>query len=249
MREQLFLTIDKVYHTIGQPLDNGEVCGGDSVNWMGHFIYLSQATTWPISKYADVFECKAHPGHWVRHPDPNQLASYCNGQWDGNLSRDQMTGILCAVGKAKAYRILWRIFWEHLKRGLIFANNTVKNGQDPYKNMSRKIPDITFMEIWALYVRGFAPFTWLLYPLLCIFDLHLFISSIFESREKDSDVISHLIKLIFACERMPTPFSWLARKITSKDRIWKKLNEYWCKGRGNCGMVALYKLKVEKYFI
>lgn len=87
----------------------------------------------------------------VRHPD----ASKWWGQPD-RFSRDQLIPVLCwAILQDKSDRsLVKKVFISHLKRGLLFAWNSRKNGEidTPWK-----MPDITALEIWGLWLRVFKP--------------------------------------------------------------------------------------------
>jgi len=247
--------------------------GGDSLNWTAHYLYLKESDfrnekyeylpdTHLLNEYINHFESKEYPGLYVRHPNPWQskhgFASYCEGNWKGVESRDQKTGKLCLFVKAKAKKELKRCLIQHLKRGMIFANNTIHNGDDPtdydkdyaYRNSTKlkrhKLPDITGPDVWALYIRGFRAY-WL-YPLLCVFDLHLLIGAISVGFSKDTDIISHVLKVITARDVMPTPFGWLASKVSTALDINIKLQKYWSGWRRQPGMYELYVPKVKEYW-
>jgi len=242
---------------IGQPDHRypSGIEGGDSMNWMGHYNYL---TDYPnVINYTDNFESKQYPGLYVRHPNPAQskhgFASYCEGNWRGVESRDQMTGKLCFFVKAKAYQPLKRSLVKHCKRGMIFANNTIHNGINPLDygpssilKLSFKLPDITLFDIWALYIRGFR--FWALYPLLILFDLQLLVTACIKYFSSDNDIISFVLKVITARETMPTPLGWLASKISSSKAILNKLSSYWTGWRQQPGMYDLYISYVKRYW-
>ena len=250
---------------IGQPKHGfpDGVEGGDSLNWQAHYLYFSKeipfrnklcAANW----YNLQFESKDHKGLYVRHPNPKAskfgFASYCEGNWRGVESRDQMTGKLCFFAKAKAKRALWRSFREHCKRGLIFANNTIHNGDNPsdYDKTKwsgyakrHKLPDLTLFDIWAIYIRGFR--AWYLYPLLPLLDLHLLAGAIIVALKNNNDIISFIIKIILSREVVPTPISWVASKILSKKNIKIRLLSYWGGWRKQPDMYKIYIPLIEKY--
>lgn len=252
---------------VGQPKHGfpDSIEGGDSLNWTAHKLFLRPRYSHsPALWLIDQFESKKYPGLWVRHPDPkatkNGFGSYCEGNFRGCESRDQMTGKLCLLVAQGAKGALWRSFREHLKRGLLFANNTIHNGDDPKKlkfslyklffgqkgENYYKLPDVTGPDIWSLYIRGFRARA--LYPLLLIFDAQLLLTAVLHYFKKDSDIISHVIKVLTAQEIFPTPLGWLATKVTSQDHVLIKLMKYWCGWRQQPGMYKLYVPWIEKYW-
>lgn len=259
------------YGIIGQPNKDrypAGIEGGDSLNWQGHWWYLSdQVRSSDIYDYVNHFENKRHPGLYVRHPNPQASdygwASWCEGNWRGVESRDQMTGKLCYFAKAKATKPLLCCLWQHVKRGLLFANNTIHNGDNPsdytgallvHGDLSYtkkrpkkkyKLPDLTLFDIWALYIRGLR--LWPLYPLFLIFDLQLVAGALIKNQSYDRDVISFTLKLITAQEIIRTPVSWFAMKILDKNRLLHNMHVYWCGWRDQCGMYDLYRDKLIEY--
>ena len=252
---------------IGQIQHGGWVEGGDSLNWMGHYIALSEDPDWPISKYIYTFE--VGDGEWVRHPYKNEsgpsYSHFSNGVYDGNASRDQMTGAIMALSINRQYRALYRIIIAQLKRMIFFCNNTVQNGVDPWVNFKerpgfvhfvgcmlglvkgRKFPDIIFLDVWSMIVRGFYPYSIILYPLLLVFDLHILINSVVVRLQKNDDIISHIAKCFVASKVMPTPLSWLANRVNSGDQLERKLRSYWCGWRDNCDFIPLYTKWMNKH--
>ncbi len=243
--------------------------GGDSMNWTGHFYSLTDFKSngmvgaidqWDcLELYIENFESKEHPGLYVRHPNVAQSrygwASYCDGNWRGVESRDQMTGKLCFFTEAEAKGALWRCFKQHLKRGLVFANNTIHNGDDPndYKYANtwkltkvRKFPDLTLFDIWALYIRGFR--AWYLYLFLILFDFHLLGSVISKKLNGDTDVISLFLKQLTSRKIMSTPIGWLACQVISGEEMKRRLKVYWCGWRKQPGMYKLCVPMVDRYW-
>lgn len=214
---------------ICQPQRDGTLEGGDSVNWMGHALFVGALRGWSIERYCSTFEVR--PGVWVRHPIPSRSmwgwASYEDGVWNGCVSRDQMTGILCCLLKFDHRDALKSLFVEHCKRFLLFATNTIKNGQDP-KTITRKCPDLTGPDVWALYVRGLMRPSLIKELLLCVLDLHLLAAAIMFRRSPRTDVLSFVIKLAAADLVDSSPVSRYALSITSRESVIDSLREYWC---------------------
>lgn len=236
---------------IGQIQPEGWVEGGDSACWMGHWLFLNNGIDLEglyvknTSDYIKFFEVK--PGAYVRHPIPshtyNGFGAYYKDAWHGCISRDQFTGILAALVIGKQYGAMRRVVWHHLKRLMLFSYNNIPNGNDP-SNFKWKIGDLTFFDIWATEIRGLGPVaSFLLYPLLMVFDLHILLSTICTNFEPDSenDVINHTAKLMIARKYFPTPLSLLAWKIADKEGLLRKLKSYFCGWRQNCEFLPLYE--------
>lgn len=214
---------------ICQPQRDGSLEGGDSVNWMGHALFVGALRGWSIERYCSTFEVR--PGVWVRHPIPSRSmwgwASYEDGVWDGCVSRDQMTGILCCLLKFDHKPALRSLFIEHCKRFLLFATNTIKNGQDP-RTLTRKCPDLTGPDIWSLYVRGLMGPSMIKSALLNLLDLHLLFAALLFRRNPRTDALSFVIKLAAADLVDSTFVSRLASSITDGDTVVSALRDYWC---------------------
>lgn len=238
---------------VGQPKQGypDGIEGGDSLNWQGHYYFLRNFPNKRLlaAAYVADFESPRFPGLYVRHPNPKAtkhgFGAYCEGNFRGCESRDQMTGKLCFLSLVGPSKALLRTFKQHLCRGLLFANNTIRNGEDP-RNHRPKLPDLTGPDIWSLYIRGFR--LWPLYPLLIIFDLHLFLTAVLQNFKKDPDIISHVIKVLTAQTILPTPLGWLAAKVLSQEHVLTKLLKYWGGFRQQPGMYQLYVPWIKKYW-
>lgn len=230
---------------IGQIQPGNWIEGGDSACWMGHYIYL----TGDAFPYVKTFE-KGFGGY-VRHPNiyatPYGFGAYYKNPWNGCISRDQLTGVLLALIKQKEYSAMIRLMLNHSLRLGWFAYNTIHNGTDP-KTSKYKRPDITFMDIWAMELRGFGKFSWIFYPLLCVLDLHLLLGAIYDKYfdNEDPDVINFIGRVILSREQVPTPTSWLATKFISKANIIERLKTYWCTWRANPEFVPLFEKKLNE---
>lgn len=243
------------YGIIGQIQEGGWVEGGDSACWMGHWLYLNGGkcpdTDWDTAKYIKNFEVSfgAYVRHPYYHPIHNRFGSYYRNPWDGIISRDQYHGVLAALIVGKHYKALFRAFLHHGAWLWLFTYNTRINGQNPWNGEAKwKWPDLTLFDIWALYIRGSGWLGYLLYPLLCIFDIHLLLSTLVVNAEpvKKDDVINHTLKLIISKDRLPTPISWLALKLLNKEKLIEKLKVYWCNWRDNCDFVPLYEKRIKE---
>lgn len=240
---------------IGQIISPGRVEGGDSVNWMGHWLYLSNSeattTNWTIERYIKTFETS--PGAWVRHPDPDMsyygFAAYYKNPWNGVLSRDQLTGILAALMKSKSIKPIARLLLHHALRGFLFAYNTIKNGVDP-KTAKYRVPDLTLFDIWAMELRAVgAVWTWLrpiFNPILTVLDLHMLLNTIHVNYfDDDIDAISFAAKLITSIEHNPTVTSKITFWLCDKQSLLNKIQKYWCGWRDSCDMYPLYERKLK----
>ena len=236
-------TIDK-YGSIGQISPDGTIDGGDSVNWEGHRSYLSNDRlygTMGILTYQEFFS----EFGYVRHPESAPTASYYKNPWNGNISRDQLTGILCYHIKYTNDLEALKIILHHGAWLWLFAYNTVRNGDTTFK---WKWPDVTLFDIWALELRMFGKLSWIFWPILNILDIHNLLNTISFNwiEPEDEDSISFAIKTIACREHIPTITSWITWKILKKDKLLRLVKSYWCNWRRNCGMYDLYEKKVKE---
>lgn len=242
------------YGIIGQVQPEGWIEGGDSVCWMGHWLYLNGGvdpegkTVTNVDSFIKFFEVSF--GAYVRHPDPemtyNGFGAHYANPWNGCITRDQLTGILAALVVGKKYTAMLRLIVHHMAWLMLFSYANIKNGRDP-KIAPWKLGDPTVFDIWATQIRGLGPVAWLLWPLLCILDLHILISTVWTNYEPDTenDVINHTAKLMIAKEHKPTPLSWLAWKLCDKKGLLRKLKLYWAGWRANPEYVELYEKKFK----
>lgn len=222
---------------LGQKEANGKFGGGDSLSWHGGLTMLGASTR-------NFFRIFGLPnGGLRRHPNEGYSAYY-KGPYDGRITRDQLSGALAAIVSQRDSQALWLVFKHHMYWLLLFSYSTRPNG-----SMGKwKWPDITFFNVWQLYVRGlinrFPILKWPLFPALCGLDVHLVLDSLVMRYNDDSHIISHLNRLLPAVENTPTPISWLAFKLLPNSFIRDNLDRYWCGWRDNCFMVGLYMKKI-----
>lgn len=243
------------YMIIGQqdyPVEhNNGIDGGDSINRMGHYHFLIEAnkeigndiaeredlpsrTKCDYEEQLNLFECPKSKGNYRRHPEVTKfgIAYYCNGTYDGVMSRDQSIPLVISLAFMGMYKRLGMYFLRHLMRGLLFTTNTRQNA---LSLKTKKLPDFTGPEFWALYIRSNPITAILLYPLLCLFDIETLIGAIVrrlqplksKSGKINDDVINHLTVSIYGAMRFPTPIMWLANKINNYDDLLEKL-KYYC---------------------
>lgn len=235
------------YGIIGQIQPDGSVEGGDSACWNGHWVYLNSANgSFP---YVKIFEVGF--GGYCRHPHPEQtyqgFGAYYKNPWNGCMSRDQLTGTLLALIKQQEHMAMLRLFLQHACRLWLFTYNTIPNGSNP-KTAGWKLPDLTVMDFWATALRGFGKASWLLWPLLCVLDVHLLLSAIYDKYfdQKEPDCINFIGKLLVAREYVPTPVSWLATKFVNKANLLERLTAYWCTWRDNPEFLPAFDKKLTE---
>lgn len=230
----------------GQIQSDGSIEGGDSVNWLGHLIFLGggeDSNNWTAERYVDLFEAKF--GGWVRHFDPaqteNEFGAFYGGPYDGVISRDQLTGILGALIAGKQRLAAVRLILNHALRLFLFSYNTIVNGDDP-KTADRKWPDFTGPDIWAMMIRALGPAGVVLYPLLVVLDLHLLGNVLINKFYKNEDPISFAMKCMATFNYLPTPVGYLAKRLLNKEKLTKELFNYWeYSFRDMKGIAPLYK--------
>lgn len=201
--------------------------GGDSCAYGFAIFYACAVLHKPLgvnlgqtqNSYAKALE--KEPGRYCRHPDPTKWYSRIN-----TFSRDQMTPLLVYLGLLGFRLRLSRLFIAHLKRLLLFAWNTRQNNSYPGQATYRwKLPDITGPDIWALYIRGFH--SRLLYPLLLLFDIQTLIGVLLYrfGVVKTTLQMNQVLIVDFSNRVMPTPVSWLAKKVYGIDAPIKALED------------------------
>lgn len=170
--------------------------------------------------------------------------------WTGQndvMSRDQWIPNVIACGSMSLRSQLNYLLLGHLCRGLLFTTNTCADeyitGQP---GGEWKIPDLTVLSSWGLYIRAYV--AWYLYPLLLIFDLEILVNSfiiVWQSHydPTETDVINQLNKLIQAKRYLPTPVSWLAAKVLKYDKRGMQtcLDEYFSPSLNAPALNLVYK--------
>ena len=226
---------------IGQIQTDGSVEGGDSACWMGHWTYL----TGESFEYEKFFSVGF--GAYVRHPQPKRtyfgFGAYYAHPWDGVISRDQLTGVIAGLIAEKNRLAVLKIIIHHMAWLFLFTYNTRKNGLDP-KEADWKWPDFTFMDIWAIELRGLGAFAWVFFPALCIFDLFLLAKVLWHRWRISSDPINFTMKVLIGYEQAPSPISWLAFKLLNRPKLIKELENYWCGWRDGCDILPYYERKL-----
>lgn len=134
------------------------------------------------------------PGFFWRHPNKDQWWSRTE-----DFSRDQQDALVIALGAFKEMGPLRRLYRERRKRFFRYQNK-----------------DVPTLQAFGVWIRAFQEE--LLYPVLWLTDLGLLINAVFiwasaRKNPDDTDDINHIMRLAQAYYFMPTPVSWLARKL------------------------------------
>jgi hypothetical protein len=179
------------------------------------------------------------PGNYVRHPDASKWYSdsqnlskwYKPWTWNSRYSRDQLIPNLLAMHALNLKDKFRHQFLAHLKRGLLFTNNTrnnhvYMNKEEHFQKVPHvewkpgwKLPDITGPTIWGFYIRStkFPIFN----ILLLLLDLEILINAILKlyisyKDPNDADDLNFILTLLFTKEFKPTLISKLSIFIYSK---------------------------------
>ena len=172
------------------------------------------------------------PATYVRHPYQPDFRSDPN-----HFSRDQQRPMVIAMGLYGMRGALTRLFNKHMSRFGKYQNN-----------------DIIGPSHFGEYIRAFN--NKLMYPLLFVTDLGLLIQSVVTvitttNNPNDVDDNNHILSLLQAQEVMPTPISYLARKIYKTFRSNggpQAAMEYYhrVESGGNPEMAELFKPLIER---
>lgn len=135
------------------------------------------------------------------------------------MSRDQVMSNIVALGlvekQARGSRLL-KVFLSNLSRLMLFTTNIYPN--KPAKWYQVKLPDFTFFETWAAYIRAFEKP--MLKPLLYLFDLSLLVNAMITVRKAKnpefSDELTFQASLIQSQLSMPTFLSKMAVRVYNK---------------------------------
>lgn len=204
------------------------------------------------------------PGQFVRGPAP--------GWWNNplNFSRDQTRALVMAMGVYKKKGALKANFFSLIKNFGLYPNiypNWVKPGDSGYV---KKFPDIASPEHYSEYIRAFysSGNNWMLalYPLVLLGDLFKLLGTLIAVFYTDrdptqADDLNSIMSLLQAYKYLPTPLSWLSRKIYAKFRPVIPNNQGITDGPNSAmatyfggpnsikPMVDLYKSLIDAYII
>ncbi len=203
--------------------------GGDTLNRMSHWAIAKYLTGDDVELY---FLYKVnrylHNGRGVfrRHPDPEMWYS----DWDRG-TRDQLTPLVIACGFLRCKPLLFllrrQLFKNWFMTVKLWPRNVWKD-KDEHKRRAahfRVWSNDTFRDVLIshipLHIRAHR--AWYFYPLLMLFDLELLGGSLIKAvfgrwnkRARSGDDGNFIARTLQAKEVLPTPFSWLARKIYKK---------------------------------
>lgn len=254
------------YGIIGQIQNDGSVEGGDAVTFNGHWLYLNNgvdpdgSTVKNVEDFVNFFEVSF--GGYVRHPKKemtfNGFGAHYKNPWNGCISRDQLTGILCALVAGRHWKAMLRVMGHSALSGFLLTYNNIINGRDPEKmeyNLKKyfynprnenvyKFPDPMGPDMWATMLRGFGKFSWIFWPVLNILDIHTLLNTIHHRYDDNDDVISFAGKYMVSRSHVPTITSWLTSKILNRKKLLADLKEYWCGWRDNCDFYDRYEQKI-----
>lgn len=179
-----------------------------------------------------------HKDHYARSSDTTK--------WYGDMeytSRDQLAIAMAACAACGIRSHLFKMF-GFLVRNWGFHANIYRNGI-PKSEQTPKIPDVISPEEIAAVVRGLPKvYGYLLYPFLLFLDLSMLFMVVwgrnFKPWDADNMLLSHLV---LADMKLPTPISWVAKKIYGTKRldVLSKLRAY--HHPDNNGIPPLYKLQ------
>ena len=221
---------------VGQPYKGGFE-GGDSASWTGIYNYFTKRKGWSYSKFFQVGF-----GSYVRHPIKdstyNKYGSYYKHPYDGNMNRDQLTGVTAGlINDGKLWQKI-KFTLHNCTRLFLFAYNTRQNGIDPKKG-PWKLPDLLDPLYWGMHIRMYRFIAIIINPVLEILDLHLLVSTLIVNKTSKDDCNNYLVRLHTARTISPTNVSALCVKLLDKKHLNGRLFEYWCFWRKQPGMYRL----------
>lgn len=180
--------------------DGGDTAGREGDYWFAKALY-GDVTSDQINEFDRVIKLlQVNIGVFIRNPRQNPVIPP-NKSWNdpSDFSRDQTVPIILALGEMKKYDVLEQLLWQQLKRGTLYQNGDIATPQDV-----------------NYFIRAYN--AWYMYPLLFIGDTFLLGSSVIRCiKGKDlndvSDDINHTLALLQAQKNLPTPISYIARKV------------------------------------
>jgi hypothetical protein len=165
--------------------------GGDTAQRVGMFYFAHQdARAFKLS----IMILEVAPGIWVRHPTQEGFRKD-----PAHFSRDQQDALMVAAGHYKRKDVVYRTLKAQLSRFGRYQNKDWAN-----------------LGTACVYIRALrARYLW---PLLVMLDFGFVINAVFlwQRNRHDPDKVddnNHIVRLQQAYQYMPTPVSWLARKL------------------------------------
>lgn len=185
--------------------DGGDTCQRTGMYWFGRFLLDGKALEQTAREFlAEAAQLEISPGVLVRHPHQQNFVPGETFRSDPKrTSRDQQDPLVVALGALEPDRaMLTRIFRAHAKRFFKYQN-----------------ADIANPSTFGIYIRAFRK--WWLWPLLLVTDLGFLFGSLAvwtQTNPDDVDDLNNVVRLSQAWAVMPTPVSWLARRLYAKWR-------------------------------
>lgn len=217
--------------------------GGDSASFSAHRLYLDPKTT---PYYVHRFHKFYHNGElgYCRYPEKREIykwTAFYASPWEGVMSRDQLTPILCLMIKHRIMKENLKFLFHHALSLFLFTYNTIHNGSKPPFKYS-KIPDPTGPSFWALELRLFG---WVFWPIYFILDFYnLLVVMHWNKNTFGDDHITLGINIITTYETYPTPISKLTFRLWDKKKFIRMMWSYWSTWRKQPGLYYLYKNKI-----
>lgn len=168
-------------------------------------------------KQGTVLSSLSHNGVYLRHPAP------ATPSWAANphcTSRDQQESLSIAMGALKQRKALLLLLWKHICRFGFYQNNQQIDGSKQWADFAG--PDILGGYIRALFLSGIYPIG-ILWPVLFFTDVYCLIAfainfiswnnpnTWWNSNNSDDDNL--IMNIMLNKKSLPTPFSWLLRKL------------------------------------
>ena len=214
--------------------------GGDTAHRVGMYWFLYMVMKPALRKkykvkmlFREMFpKIHPYPGIIIRHPNPDWDAS----DWDRG-SKDQHKSCIMACG-LNSKKELEKMTMGHAMRLFLFTHNNRENGANKrthgeIKNRkgekydySWRLPDFTFIDFWAIYIRAWN--AWFFWPLLFIFDFFYLIPTALKWRywPQHNIAMNSALYMLQASHRLSTPWVWLSRKIMPPEKLIKLIGEH-----------------------
>jgi hypothetical protein len=215
---------------------------GDSLQATSFYLYAMPSTD-GVNLNEMIHTLEVKQGIWIRGEDYPDVK---------DCSRDQFDPMVITLGKVAhdnsfAMEVLKDTFKVHIKRFFFYQNK-----------------DVPMLTTPGLYIRAFKAY-WA-YPLLLLLDVGFLgatLENLVRTNPDDVDDDNNIMRMLQSCQIMPTPLSWLERKLYTLTR--KKNNGNLIKGEkspvmgalvwkhraesnGNPEIAEAYRLIVERYF-
>jgi hypothetical protein len=158
------------------------------------------------------------------------------------------------MGVLKQKKKLLQIFWQHIKRFGWYQNDQEVDGTSlPLYRRDIAPPDVLGEYVRAGYMAGFI-FLGILWPLLIASDLFSLVGLLinlakWKHNPADVDDDNQILAILQAKVALPTPISWLTRKLYKWFRPGGAVNAMATKHRAETGsppFIELYKNILNK---